>query len=162
MKIQILCEDSYARDFFSKLINRLKEESKVSQNLTVKTDRIAGVCNSKTKRQVAAASASSERIIIIVDADGRLMQDIEIEVLDHVPEQIRGIVRMVILQYEIEEWLCVDMGIQFTDGCKPSDKLKYEIGYEKFKLPSFANKLDLSALKRRSKSFTRFVKCLGS
>lgn len=157
MPIKVFCEDAYGREFFKRLVNWLKDEKKVPRALQMTVDRLAGLCNTKSERQIRAAASISDRIIVVVDAHGRQAEKVEREVLEHVPNRLRKNVQTIVLDYEIEEWVCVSRHLRF--GNKPSDTLKHQIDYEKYKLPSLVSELNFDIL-MNYKSFAEFVKCL--
>lgn len=150
--IQIFTEDRYGGAFVKKLINRLIYLGFISKNISVKTRLFVGRCNPKVYRQVKAAHIDYDKIIILMDAHGRDVKKIEASVKRHIPKECREKVHIVILNYEIEEWICYGLGIKFNQ--KPSESLNEylmkhrgaEERYEKYMLVSFADKINLNRL----------------
>lgn len=87
------------------------------------------------------------------------------------PEEVRKALseRGIILDYELEEWICYSFGIQLgvdkpfkalSDRCK--EKRGSKEGYKKWQLPRFVENLDINALRRNCHSFEDFVSILLS
>ena len=111
-------------------------------------------------RIAKAATRIADRVIILMDADGKP----HAEWTRHIESFLGGVdmncIRIVLLDHEIEEWLCYSKGIKF-DG-KPSKILKDHLpSYTKNQLPKYASKLDCEKLKTCS-SFKRLIVALGS
>ena len=164
--IMIFTEDTYGRDFIKDLVARLKREGLIKSEISVNVRRLAGVCNSKMQRQIKAAAITHRRIIVIADADGKPIQEIRKRILYHVQSDLQDIVYTVILKYEIEEWICISLGLRTTK--KPSKELDEYIkkkekdaksGYEKYMLPKFAGTLDISKLENYN-SFKELINAL--
>ncbi len=68
-------------------------------------------------------------------------------------------VKIVLAEYEIEEWICISKDLKWKH-LKPSEELKRNFGYEKYKLPKYANELDFDKLKKNCKSFKAFLNVL--
>jgi hypothetical protein len=153
----VLCEDSYGTDFFKELINRLKSENMISDGLHVNTDRFYGPCNTKLKGQMKAITFQRgyNFFIIVADAHGKPANEIKSDIECHIPEDLKEITHMVILNYEIEEWICVSLNIKIND--KPSNILRRRFGYEKYKLKDYVPKLNFKRLKNYQ-SFNEFIK----
>lgn len=97
-----------------------------------------------------------------MDADGperkdKIRGDIEMH-LKHVPRNLREKVRLLIIDYEIEEWICVSEGLRFGKE-KPSKVLEKEQGYEKWKLSRYVERLNFEIL-RNHPSFKEFLEFL--
>lgn len=155
-KIMVLCEDSYGVDFFKDLIERLKKENVISKGLHIDTERFYGPCNTKLTSQmkVMVLLRDYNFFVIIADADGNPIDDVKSQIECHVPRDLRNITRFVILQYEIEEWICKSLNIKIND--KPSKILKHKFGYEKYKLRDYVPKLNFKRLKN-CESFSNFM-----
>ena len=97
-----------------------------------------------------------DRIIIITDADGRDLAKEESRISRFL--KINNDVKIVLLDHEIEEWICYANDKSFGDQ-KPSDFLKDHYGYQKNKLPTYAEKLDCEKMKK-CPSFMRFMSSL--
>lgn len=155
-EFKIFAEDSYGREFFPRLIERLTGERCIP-TIKIKADRFPGQCNTKSHRAISASS-DFDRIIVLVDAHGTPIEATGEKVLVHIPQGMKGKVRVVVLPYEIEEWICFSAGLKFGNK-KPSEVLKRHQGYEKSQLPEFADQLDLVKL-RGCLSFKGFVQAL--
>ena len=136
------------------MIDRLKKESIVDENLYVDTDRLPEICYTKSERVIKAANRDFDKIIIVVDAEGPANRDRVFEGVDvHIPEEIKSKVDIVILDYMIEEWICYSSRIPFG-GDKPSKALNdwckntrgTKRGYKKWQLPNFVNNLNIDKL----------------
>jgi len=67
-------------------------------------------------------------------------------------------VRILLFEYEIEEWICKSLGYHWST--KPSEELKLREGYAKHRLPDYVHKLDFEKLKKNCNSFREFLKIL--
>lgn len=159
-KIIVLCEDSYGVDFFKELINRLKEMNIVPEGLHVNAERFYGPCNTKLTRQMKAMGLLKDYnfFVIVADADGKPADDVRIKIECHIPNNLRNITHLVILKYEIEEWICISLDIKIND--KPSTILRHKFSYEKYKLKDYISKLNFEKLKN-CESFSDFVKAVS-
>jgi hypothetical protein len=154
----ILCEDKYGGPFLRDLTNRLKNTGLISRNVGVDTAKFYGACNVKLERQLLAMSQTKTcRFIILVDADGRDKTSVRARVAQHIPRNLTGTTHTIVLDYEIEDWICAGLGIRFN--CKTAVLLKRRFGYEKYNLKSYVPKLDIQALQNCG-SFCDFVKNL--
>jgi len=158
MHVFILCEDSYGSIFFKRFIKRLKNAGYLKINLNFGTDRLAGICNPKIERQIKANSHCN-KIILIADAHGKSINEIESRLNLHIPEEFFNKVFKVVFPLEVEEWICLSLNITHLYD-KPSKILKHRIGYEKYKLQNFADSLDLSRLEK-DQIFTRLLQILN-
>ena len=146
----------------------LKEENIVAKKLYMGTARLPGKCYPKSEKAIKAASIDFDKIIVVVDADGPENRDKVFKEVDvHIVEEIKSKVDVMILDYEIEEWICYSLGIHFGGG-KPSSALNEwckrnkgsKRGYKKWQLPRFVENLDINALRRNCCSFEDFVSIL--
>ena len=101
----------------------------------------------------------SERVIILIDADGKPHKELTEHIKSFLDNTDMNFVRIVLLDYEIEEWICYSKGIKFYE--KPSKILKTKLSYKKNQLPAYALKLDCEKLKT-CPSFKRFMIALES
>ena len=138
--IALLTEDRYGCEFIRRLLSRLNCSHKLG-----KVERLAGVCNSKSGRQVRALYDWHSKIIVLVDAHGRDPEKVKEDTLSHM-RNLSNKVKVITLPYSIEEWVCLGLGLRFSND--PLDSLKRHIDYEKFMLPRLAEKLDIDALYR--------------
>lgn len=162
LAIKIFCEDSYGREFFKKLANRLKDENIISRGTGINTDRLRGLCSTKLRRILTAALYSYNKVIIQVDAHGHRPAIVNKQVEQHIPVQRMKSACIVVLDYEIEEWLCFSEGLRVQGSPSPYEILKQRRQYEKHRLPSYAEKLNIVTLGDYP-SFKRFIdalKCL--
>jgi uncharacterized protein YuzE len=104
----------------------------------------------------------------VVDADGPANREDVFKRVDvHIAKEIKSKVDVIILDYELEEWICYSFGIHFA-GDKPSKALNERCkgkrgskkGYKKWQLPKFVENLDINALRRNCRSFEEFVSML--
>jgi hypothetical protein len=146
------------------LIERLKKESSADEGLYVATRRLPGICYTASEIAIKNASMDFDKIIVVVDADGPTNRDTVFEKVNvHIHEEIKGKVDVIIMDYELEEWICYSLGIHFG-GDKPSNALNdwcknkrgTKRGYKKRQLPNFVEDLDFNAL-RNCFSFRDFV-----
>lgn len=159
MRIYIFCEDYHGVEFFKKLIQKLKKEKCLQRGLNFNIRRLVGMCNPKIERLLKAASYS-DKIILIVDADGRPINEIRSSLDQHIPQDVRHKTFKLIFPTEVEEWICISMNLRYR-GNKPSEYLKHSnIRYEKYMLPSYADKLDISRLKN-DPTFSKFLEIMN-
>jgi len=165
VKVRIFTENAYGPDFIKRLIKRLKERGAIPADLFVNASHFLGVCRPKSGRQIGAAYYDFDSIIVIVDAHGGDANEVEASVIKHVHGDFRDKLRMVILDYEIEEWVCRGLNIRF--GQNPSEDLSsylrrrkgYKGEYKKHMLPEFADEVNIERLMEYP-SFKRFLKML--
>lgn len=156
MSVALYAEDAFGPQFFRKLIPVLREQGLVPPETTLVDASKYPVCNPKLGRIIAAARERTSRIIVVVDADGGNVTTAGLRTLGHVVPVDRDVTRVIVIDYEIEEWICVSMGYK-TFGRKPSEVLREKLGYEKYRLPEYVAKLDFARLGRESASFARFL-----
>ena len=99
-----------------------------------------------------------DKIIIIADADGRNAEKKKRDILRFVKNEDLVHVQVVLLNYEIEEWICYSESISFGNQ-KPSDVLKHRKNYTKNQLPKYAERLDCKKL-QSCNSFKRLAASL--
>jgi len=156
MTIKIFCEDRKGKPFFERLINRMKREG-IAGNISIKVGYIGGCVGSVLERRIRASMRDCSKFIIVYDAHGRNVEEVRKSVWRFVPDAVKVNSCIVILDFEIEEWICVSEGIDC--GNEPYKTLKHKIGYEKYKLPDFAERLNFERL-RGYRSFDEFLDCL--
>lgn len=160
---RLFTEDKHGKDFFKKLVHKLKEKGIISREIDCEYGSRFRLCNVKmSQRAIKEAASSFDRVIIHVDADGpkrkgKIRGDMELH-LEHVPRNLREKVRLLIIDHEIEEWICVSERLRFGRE-KLSHVLKRERGYEKRKLPRYAERLNFKIL-RDYPSFKEFLEFL--
>lgn len=160
LKLKILCNDTYGKAFFKLLTNRLKEEDYIS-NFHISVAKFYGLCNPKLDRQMRAFSCLRKYnyFIVIVDADGKPPLEIREKIECHFPKDIDTVNRVVVLENEIEDWICASEDIRLRDR-KPSVILHHQRGYEKYRLPDYASRLDIERLREECASFQSFLQFL--
>lgn len=172
-KLCLIMEDRRGGLFFKGIIERLKVEGKLPPNLIVSGVRKSEKCNPKLGRIVTACLTPLrphqppplDRVIVIVDAEGGPVEGARIKTLEHIPSRFRDKVRIVVLEYCAEEWVCAGLGISFGDDPVRAlkDHLRKERGakadYHKFMLAGFVSKLNLVRL-LSCRSFREFLKAL--
>jgi hypothetical protein len=131
------------------------------QRPTIRPKRAVGP---KVSRIIKATSLSFrlDKIVRIKDAHGKQLNKVREQVerfeFRELDEYLRKILRIVLLDYEVEEWICISKGIRFSD--KPSEELRRRENYEKYKLPNYADELDIRKLREGSRSFREFVEAV--
>ena len=155
MKFLFLVEDYFGQSFFERFFSKKIDEHIFSGKLEgVRHAKL----NGKITKQVRANIGKVDRIIIIADADGQDLATKNQDITRFVDSVYAEYVKIVLLDYEIEEWICHSEGINL-DGQKPSSVLKYKRRYKKSKLPTYAEKIDCKKL-QDSNSFKRFASSL--
>ncbi len=167
-EIYLFVEDSYGVVFFKKLIeninnlNILKKPIKISKRNGITTPQSIGgyLCNPKIERDILAASnfTTCEKIIIVIDGDKNQnkINENKDKIKKHIPKNINKPCKEIIIDYEIEEWICMCNNIKWGND-KPSDILKSKLKYKKSQLPNYGNKLDIIYLYNNSNSFKQFI-----
>jgi len=160
-KIVVFTEDSYGRFFIKRLVY-----GKLNLEKEIRVQRLAGVCYTKSTRQLIAASSDCSKIVILVDGDGE-PENVERLMERHIRKALEKVhslsIHLIVVNTEIEEWVCEGLGIRY--GQKPSEDLNrylqknFGYTYRKSMLPDFADKIDPTKLSK-SKSFARFMKAL--
>jgi len=187
-QVIIYTEDSYGVAFFKKLIERLVKEKFIDISLNVETKRLAGKCYLKSGRQIVTSIEFYDRIIVVIDAEGKnkktvKVNDLEKHVFNHIKHRvqkdhinkfknkIKDKLKIIVLDYMIEEWICYSLGIKVRN--KPSEDLNgwlrkyksYKHGYKKSTLPYFVYgeksypKINLKALMNYP-TFKEFISAL--
>ena len=165
-EIVIITEDTYGGEFFKRLLGRLNREGFTN----IRLKKILGrknpirapfLCDPKLNRIIKAAElAGPDFILVIYDGDGPSnYASRKKDVGKHIPKSLKTPVKILLFEYEIEEWICRSLGYSWST--KPSDELKKREGYEKYQLPDYVNKLDFERLKRNCKSFREFLTLVG-
>ena len=113
----------------------------------------------KLSRIVQIAIDVADRVIILMNANGDSLDKKTEEIKRYLPMINLNRVHIVLLDYEIEEWICYSQGIPING--KPSEILYSRIKYRKERLPSYASKLDCEKLKT-CPSFRRLIDALSS
>jgi len=151
----ILCEDKYGGGFFKELISRLKNENMVPRNLGTDVAKFYGPCNVKLERQLKAMMMKRcRKFIIVVDADGGNIGIVRNRVVQHIPHDLLNITNVVVLDCEIEDWICISLGMKGNN--KSSVILKHRLDYRKHKLKTYVSKLNIERLMKCS-SFSQFI-----
>lgn len=157
MTVKIFCEDKKGKPFFERLIKRMKKEGRFG-NISVKVGFIGGSVGTVLERRIKASLREGcSKFIVIYDAHGDDINKVRNKVLRFIPDNVRPKTCIVILDFEIEEWICISEEINC--GSKPYETLKNRIGYEKYRLPDYAERLDFNKL-INCRSFLEFLDCL--
>jgi len=161
-------EDEHGPEFFKNLIERLKGKKLIPENIVVESKKLPADCNSKLERMIKAALIFGfQKVILILDGDGEPEERKKVAEV-HIPSEFKGNVRVVVFQYEAEEWICESLGIPYGGyKGKPSDALKQWLrnkegrDYNKRDLPKFVHKLDFEKLKDNIAfmNLCEFLKC---
>ena len=171
-RICLIVEDRYGRPLFFDLVERLKREGFLPMHVSVPKRairKLPGKCNPELSRMISAALKIGippfDRVVVVVDAEGGPVDGARAQILRHVPPDCREKTRIVVLEYCVEEWICVGLGIPV--GNDPVESLKNwlrktggaKADYRKGSLPEFVPELDLNKL-RTSPSFRKFLDAL--
>jgi hypothetical protein len=169
----MITEDTYGCDFLKGVRDRLAEEGLLRGKQSIQCHHMGILRNKDVGRMVKAAllDRGDDKVLIVVDADGRSREDVESDVVPFVRrgmrggrtgkgniEELMGRVRLVVFAQEAEEWILASIG-RTSVGRKPSDFLRMTRRYEKRELPKFVRSLDLGALKKM-RSFKDFIEAL--
>ena len=165
-EIVIITEDTYGGEFFKRFLNRLRKEGLANVGLKKLSGRKNPIhapylCNPKLGKILRASELSRPDFILLAyDGDGSSnyksrRRDVE----KHIPRSLKTPVKVLLFEYEIEEWICRSLGYNWAT--KPSDELKQRERYAKHKLPDYVSKLDFEKLKDNCKSFQEFLRIVG-
>lgn len=165
MNFKVLCEDRYGIGFLEKLVDRMKNDQ-IIPTVPVSVTKFYGPCNPKTDRvlKTFAYMNNYDSFVFVADADGNPQMEVRNKVTQHIPTELQHSTDVVLLDYEIEDWLLVNEGIPWTlvsRISKPSTILRERIGYEKHRLRQYAQRLDIPKLRRQCRSFNEFVGCFN-
>ncbi|MCZ7372765.1 MAG: hypothetical protein O8C60_03770 [Candidatus Methanoperedens sp.] len=127
MKIKLIVEDFYGGPFFIDVIQRLKEANLVNKNLIIpKPKHLPADCNQKLDEILEFIDNKVDRIIIVLDADGpRNFKDRYERANSHIPKGMKTPVKIVLAEYEIEEWICISKNLKWKQS-KPSEELNFD------------------------------------
>ena len=161
-RIAILCEDAYGRRFFELLIKRLYDEGFLDRRISVgKVKSLRGKFNRAHGRKIASMKLSYDRIVIVVDSEERNKDDVSREVYSFIEdEETKRITRVVVCGYSLEEWICLGECLEKVKR-ECLEHLIRERGYRKRNLPSYADRIDLHALRDKSIGFGDFLNALS-
>ena len=157
MNIAILTEDTYGVNFFQNLITRLKKLGTIRNEVGIKIKRYNIY---KLTNLLRVAKQDYDRTIVIVDCDGSCNNGNSKEINDLINKEGTKNTIGINLEFEIEEWICISEGVNYGPE-KPSDVLKSQRKYEKFRLPIYADKLKIEELLDKSESFSFFIRALN-
>ena len=153
MNVHFILEDHYGPYFIKALVAKKQSEGLFS-NITVKGAKKVPI-SSKLGRIIKIMLTTSDKVVLIVDADGGDLSKKRSHVEQFILSQNRSSVDIVVLSHEIEDWICYSMNIPIRDE-KPSSILKRNHNYEKYRLKNFASKIDCERL-TACKSFNSLV-----
>ena len=114
----------------------------------------------KFDKYVAAGLLRKEVVIFIRDGDGNkktVESELNTKKTSDVKDKQKDKIKFIIFDFEIEEWIIKSKGLKIKSSCKPSTLLK---GYKKYKLPDFADSIDLDMLPKIDKNFKEFLTLL--
>lgn len=156
MKISIFTEDGYGPAFIKQLIPLLKANDLIPRETIITDSRKYPLCNPKLGNMVKASLEVAERSVVLTDANGGDLDSVMTRTLNHVKKEDRSNVSIVVLDYEIEEWICSSKSYRLN-AATPTYVLETREMYEKYRLPDYARQLDLAKLSRDCGSFRRFL-----
>lgn len=157
MNFYFIVDDYHGPSFIKKLFQKkLDEHIFTGKLLNVKR---VPPGSSKIQRIIKAVSKKGIRIIILTDAEGLQPFEKKHKILQNIDSAYHKQIRIVLLCYEIEEWICYSNG--FKINSKPSEILKTKLQYKKSNLPDYALKLDCDKL-RDCKSFEHLLNAINS
>ncbi len=143
MNVYFLMEDSYGPSFIQKFIKKKQEEGSFTNVRIVNAVKIT--ISSKMSRVAYGIQGLCDRIIIMVDADGKPAKD-KRECVKRLTSDNRTVLpEIVVFKNEIEDWICYSMGVD-PGSAKPSSVLKHKVGYKKKRLGQFSHEIDCSKL----------------
>ena len=100
MNFYFIVEDKFGPSFIKQVFRKKFEEGLFSGRIS---DARRSSISNKMTRMVSAAISSVDRIIILMDADGRPPADREEKIKEYVAKKDLDHVRIVLLDNEIEE-----------------------------------------------------------
>lgn len=154
--ICFLMEDSHGPTFIKNFVRKKQAEGMFSDITQVEAFTIT--ISSKLTRIALGVEYEYDKIIVMVDADGRSVSEKRDYVMDWISNS-NASPTIVVFRKEIEEWICYSMGLDPGDD-KPSHFLKHRIRYKKNRLGKFANKIECVRLERCD-SFCEFISAMG-
>ena len=126
MNFYFIVEDKFGPSFIKQVFRKKSEEGMFYGRIS---DARRSSISNKMTRMISAAISSVDRIIILMDADGGPLADKEEKIKEYVAKKDLDHVRIVLLDNEIEEWICYSLEIKINS--KPSDVLAGKNGYQK-------------------------------
>ena len=177
MIVAVFMEDRYGPGFIRKVINRLISEEYVKENIEFaklgnfvrmgKNPALIKKCHN-VGRKVKAVVKDVDRVLLVIDKEDTYNYDENREIWRHLKdlkEEYRKKIRVIALEPEIEEWICISLGRDFDKtgydrARKPSKVLERTDNYEKSKLDRYVEKLDFKRLMENSNSFKYFYHSL--
>lgn len=142
MKFRLVVEDIYGPAFITRFFKKKFNEGL----LFGKLEGVASCSiDNKLRRKVNASFTDADRVIVLMDADGQPHSKKTEIIKQYLGHKHLDRVRIVLLDHEIEEWICYSEGIPIR-GEKPSKILKHHQNYQKRHLPGYAEKLDCKKL----------------
>ncbi|MDI3498954.1 hypothetical protein [Archaeoglobus sp.] len=169
MKVAIFTEDKYGSGFIKAIINRLVKEKIVPavEFASTYTPKHIKKCHNVSK--VKSVVRDVDRVLIIIDKENNYEYDENRDIWRHLKglkEQDKVKITIIATEPEIEEWICISLGLNFdksgsNSDSKPSRVLKRECNYKKSDLKSYAEKLDFEKLMNGSGSFRRFLDAIS-
>ena len=122
-KFKMFVEDEYGPRFFEKLIDRLKAEGLIPNDTVVESSKLPADCNKKIDRIIKSALLFGfDRVILAIDGDGNPEKKLKCA-KSHIPSGFKDRVDVIVFEYEVEEWICRSLKIQYGSYIKPSRAL---------------------------------------
>ncbi|MEM2114063.1 MAG: hypothetical protein QXS12_01255 [Candidatus Caldarchaeum sp.] len=151
----IFCEDAYGKGFFRNLIKKIKKAEPNQLGISIKS--MKGPFDSKAARAVAAARMRG-KVIVVVDAHGKTPHEVENSV-KQACGPIDGL-HVVVVENAIEDWIAAN---ECVDPRKENalSYLRHNHRYEKYKLPSYGERIDAEKLAQKQDSFKNFLEALN-
>lgn len=141
MKVFFLMEDHYGKPFIKKFI-QAKQQDGLFVNVIADAKQVP---LGSLGNEISNRLQYNDRIVVMVDADGSAIDNKRNHVKNFIRHPNPDSIKIVVFKNEIEDWICYSNGIDPGDK-KPSNILKHEQKYEKYRLPNFASKIDCSKL----------------
>lgn len=160
-RIHLYYEDTFGNDFFKELIKRLKNERRIDRNISFGFKHLQCFCNPKIDRILKADDIkyNPNQIIITCDGDDQVLEK-KVEMEGHVSTRLQNKTALIIIETEIEEWICLSKGFNFQG--KPSRYLEYNHGYKKRNLNKYVSDLNIDRLIQESGSFSELMNIIQS
>jgi|GEM_PF-1371329 hypothetical protein len=169
LKVAIYTEDTYGLGFIKNVINRLISEGFISTKIQfAKTYTPALIKKCHNVRKVCSVVRDVDRVLIVIDKESVDNYDEYEDIWKHLKnlkDYDREKIVVIATEPEIEEWVCVSLGIDFDRTGndiekKPSRILENNHNYKKSRLSEYANELNFKKLLEESKSFRDFYASL--
>ena len=151
MRTSFIMEDHFGPYFIKELIQKKQNEGMLRNITIAKAKRVP--LGPKIDRVISAMLSEVEKVILIFDADGSDILRKKQNVKNFISRKNIDYVEIVIMKYEIEEWVCYSLETPIRDR-KPSEVLKETQNYEKNMLKEFVPQINCQKL-QQCESFQR-------